>query len=261
MARNERRRRRCEHVSRMPAPAGVFESAGDTMPTMKKLAVLLLALCCWSVAAAAQEYSDDPYEFILAKLAADDGRFDEALLRLDKLTQKNPDNATLRFERAMIMLDASRNDAAEAELRKVVSLQPNFYDAERILGRLLLDRAANDKTKIEEALPHLQTAYRLNPDDLVTGMAISQILLSTGRNAEAEKVLATMLERAPDHRLVNFTYAQVLTKFARAAEVLQPLIKEDPANLDLQRQQALYYLRAGDAEKARTAFKMLVEAD
>src|SRR5438034_443789 len=298
MARNERHRDRCEHLSRMPAPAGVFESAGDTMPTMKKLAVLLLALCCWSVAAAAQEYSDDPYEFILAKLAADDGRFDEALLRLDKLTQKNPDNATLRFERAMIMLDASRNDAAEAELRKVVKLQPNFYDAERILGRLLLDHAASDKSKIEEALPHLQTAYRLNPDDLVTGMAISQIFLSTGRNAEAEKVLATMLERAPDHRLVNFTYAQVLTKlgrgdesrkyleravevdptfgqaimqlidiyqksneFARAAEVLQPLINEDPANLDLQRQQALFYLRAGDAEKARTSFKMLVEAD
>src|SRR5213593_5096616 len=155
MARNERHRDRCEHLSRMPAPAGVFESAGDTMPTMKKLAILLLALCCWSVAAAAQEYSDDPYEFILAKLAADDGRFDEALTRLDKLAQKNPDNAVLRFERAMIMRDASRGDAAEAELRKAVAIQPNFYDAERILGRLLLDRAGNDRAKIDEALTHL----------------------------------------------------------------------------------------------------------
>src|SRR6185369_4262462 len=163
-------------------------------------------------------------------------------------------------------------------LRKVVTLQPNFYDAERILGRLLLDHAASDKSKIEEALPHLQTAYRLNPDDLVTGMAISQIFLSTGRNAEAEKVLATMLERAPDHRLVNFTYAQVLTKLGRGDEsrkyleravevdptygqAIMQLINEDPANLDLQRQQALFYLRAGDAEKARVAFKMLVDAD
>src|SRR5437773_413802 len=118
------------------------------MPTMKKLAVLLLTFVFWSVAAAAQEYSEDPYEFILAKLAADDGRFDEALTRLDKLAQKNPDNAVLRFERAMVMLDASRTDAAETELRKVVAMQPNFYDAERILGRLLLDRAANDKAKI-----------------------------------------------------------------------------------------------------------------
>ena len=60
------------------------------MRSMKKLAVLLLALLGLSVAAAAQEYSEDPYEFILAKLAADDGRYDEALARLDKLAQKNP---------------------------------------------------------------------------------------------------------------------------------------------------------------------------
>src|SRR5256714_4524912 len=123
--------------------------AGDTMPTMKKFAVLLLALLLCSAAAGAQEFSEYPYEFILAKLAADDGRFDEALSRLDKLAQKNPDNAVLRFERAMIMLDASRGEQAEAELRKVVATQPNFYEAERILGRLLLDRAANDRAKVD----------------------------------------------------------------------------------------------------------------
>lgn len=273
-------------------------NAGDTMPSMTKFAVLLLALLSFGGAAVAQEYSEDPYEFILAKLAADDGRFEEALSRLDKLAQKNPDNAVLRFERAMIMLDASRGGDAEAELRKVVAIQPNFYDAERILGRLLLDRSANDRAKVDEALTHLQAAFRINPDDLVTGMAISQILLSTARNAEAEKVLATMLERAPDQRALNFTYAQVLTKlgrgdesrkyleravevdptfgnaimqlidiyqksneFDRAAEVLQPLINDEPANLDLQRQQALFYLRGRQPEKARAAFKSLVEAD
>src|SRR5205085_11871300 len=173
----------------MPAPAGVFVSAGDTMPTMKKLAVLLLAMLGFVLAAPAQEYSEDPYEFILAKLAADDGRFDEALTRLDKLVQKNPDNAVVRFERAMVMLDASRNDAAEAELRKVVQIQPNFYDAERILGRLLLDRAGSDRAKVDDALTHLQAAFTNHPDDMVTGMAIAQIFLGTGRNAEAEKVL------------------------------------------------------------------------
>jgi len=265
---------------------------------MKKLAVLLLALLTWSVAAAAQDVSEDQYEFVLAKLAADDGRFDEALQRLDKLAKKNPESSVLHFERAMILLDASRGDEAEAELRAAVRIQPNFYDAERILGRLLLDRAANNRVKVDEALTHLQNAYRLYPDDIVTGMAVAQIYLSTGRNAEAEKVLATLLERVPDQRAVNFTYAQVLTKlgrgdesrkyleravevdptfgnaimqlleiyqhaneFERAAELLQPLIAEDPANLDLQRQQALFYLRAGQAEKARAAFKSLVDAD
>ena len=43
------------------------------MPTMKKW-LLLIACALFASAAAAQEFSEDPYEFILAKLAAQDGR-------------------------------------------------------------------------------------------------------------------------------------------------------------------------------------------
>ncbi|HEX9459746.1 MAG TPA: tetratricopeptide repeat protein [Thermoanaerobaculia bacterium] len=269
-----------------------------TMRLMKKCTLLLLALLAFSVAAGAQETADDPYEFILAKLAADDGRFDEALSRIDKIVAKNPQNAVILYERALILIDASKVETAEAELRKVVALQPNFYDAERVLGRVLLDRAGTDRAKVDEALIHLQNAFRIYPDDLGTGMAISQIYLASGRPAEAEKVLASMLERAPDQRGLNYSYAQVLTKLGRgaeslkyleravevdptfglaiqqlveiyqstnqwqkAAEVLQPLINDDPTNLDFQRQQAFFYLRAGMAEKARARFVELLVVD
>src|SRR5207247_1384610 len=83
----------------------------------------------------------------------------------------------------MILIDAGRPSLAEAELRKVAAAHPDFFDAQRVLGRLLLDRAGNDKQKIDEALLHLEAAFRLNPDDLGTGMAASQILLSIGRTA------------------------------------------------------------------------------
>ncbi len=269
-----------------------------TMRLMKKCALLLLAFLAFSVAAGAQETADDPYEFILAKLAADDGRFDEALSRIDKIVAKNPQNAVVLYERALILIDASKVDTAEAELRKVVVIQPNFYDAERVLGRVLLDRAGTDRAKVDEALVHLQNAFRIYPDDLGTGMAISQIYSLSGRPAEAEKVLASMLERAPDQRGLNYSYAQVLTKLGRgaeslkyleravevdptfglaiqqlveiyqstnqwqkAAEVLQPLINDDPTNLDFQRQQAFFYLRAGMAEKARARFVELLVVD
>jgi tetratricopeptide (TPR) repeat protein len=263
-----------------------------------KTAVLLAAALLVSVAAGAQEFSEDPYEFILAKLAADEGRYDEALNRLDKIATRHPDNGVLHYERAMIMIDASRAEQAEGELKKAIALQPNFYDAERVLGRVILDRAGNSRARIDEALSHLQAAYKINPDDLPTGMAVSQILLSTQRTAEAEKVLATLLERAPDQRGLNYNYALVLTKlgrgdesrkyleravevdptyspaimqlldlyqrtneFERAAQILDPLIKEDPSNLDLQKQQALFFLRAGQTDKARAAFKTLIQAD
>lgn len=259
---------------------------------------LVAAALSFAAAAKAQEFPTEPYDFIVAKLAAEDQRYDEALTLIDKVIAKNPNDLVLRYERAMILVDAGRVEGAEKELRDVTTKFPDFYDAQRILGRLLFDRAGNDRAKVDDALTHLQAAFRVNPDDIATGMAVAQIMLATNRNAEAEKVLATLLERVPDQRGINYTYAQVLTKLGRgdeskqylehavlvdptfgpailqlveiyqqsnewdkAVEVLQPLINDDPANLDLQRQQAYFQLRAGQSEKARASFKSLLDAD
>ena len=136
---------------------------------------MLLAALSMSAAAVAQEYSEDPYEFILAKLAAEDGKYDDALARIDKVIARQPDNGVLQFERAMILLDAGRPSLAETDLRKVTAVHPDFFDAQRVLGRLLLDRAGSDKDKINEALTHLQAAYRLNPDDLVARKNLNRL--------------------------------------------------------------------------------------
>ncbi|MBV8516443.1 MAG: tetratricopeptide repeat protein [Acidobacteria bacterium] len=268
------------------------------MKILKASSLVLLAALLVPAVARAQEFPAEPYEFLQAKLAAEEGHFDEALKILDRIIEKNAADPVLRYERAMVLIDAGNVARAETELRAVVKTNPDFYDANRVLGRLLLDRSNNDRTKVDEALGYLQAAFKANPDDLSTGLAVTQILTSAGRNADAERVMATMLERAPDQRALNYNYALILTKLGRgnesrqyleralaadptfspaiqqlleiyqqqndwgkAAETLQPLIEEDPMNLDLQRQQAVFYLRAGDAEKARDRFKTLAAAD
>ncbi|MBV9493296.1 MAG: tetratricopeptide repeat protein [Acidobacteria bacterium] len=267
---------------------------------MKTLFFALFAATTLSVSAQTQQAQvpSDPYDFVLAKMAASEGRYDDALSRLDKIIDKNPDDPTLLYERAMILIDAGKTDRGEAELRKVVAANPGFYEAQRILGRLLLERAQNDRGKMDEALDHLRAAYKAYPNDLATGVAVSQLLVSSGRLADAEKLLAELLERAPDQRAINYNYAQVLTKLGRgneskqyleravlldptfgpavyqlldiyqkenewqkAAELLQPLVSDDPLNLDLQRQQAYFWLRAGNADKARASFDALTKAD
>ena len=45
---------------------------------------------------------------LIAKLAAEDGRFDDALASIDKVLQKAPGNPVVLFERAMILIDAGR---------------------------------------------------------------------------------------------------------------------------------------------------------
>jgi len=266
--------------------------------SMKMCSLLLLAALSLPTAASAQEFPSEAHEFLLAKLAAEERRFDEALQRFDKIVAKQPNDTVLLYERAMVMLEAGRIDEAETELRNLLKKDPQFYDANRVLGRLILDRNGSDRDKVEQALVYLQAAYQANQDDLSTGIAVSQILRSLDRNAEAERVLATMVERAPDQRALNFNYAQVLAaldrhtearqylertvaidptfpgaamqlvdlyqlenEWKKAADVLQPLIAENPMRLELQRQQAYFYLRAGDARSARDRFRTLVEAD
>lgn len=268
------------------------------MTKMTKCLLLLLATLSLAGAAGAQEFPADTHEFLMARLAADEGRYEEAIERIGEVIRKNPGNAVLLYERAMMLVEAGRVDRAEAELREAVKLAPDFYDANRMLGRLLLDRSSGSRAKIEEALPFLQAAFRKNPDDLSIGVAISQILGSLGRNEESAEILATMVERAPDQRALNFSYAQVLSKLGReaeavkylertvaidptfspailglldtyqqandwqkAADVMAPLISEDPMNLELQRQQGYFLLRAGNARAAADRFRLLIAAD
>jgi tetratricopeptide (TPR) repeat protein len=268
------------------------------MKSMMKSALVLLTVLSLAAPAGAQEIPNESYEFLMAKLAADEGRYDEALNRIDKVIAKSPDDPTLRYERAMMLIDAGKVDRAESELRAVLQKTPDFYDANRVLGRILLDRGTTDRGRVEEALRYLQAAFKTYPDDLSTGMAVAHILNQLDRTPEAERVLAAMVERAPDQRALNYQYAQVLTKLGRSTEskqyleravavdptfgpaimqlldmyqqenewakgaaLLQPLIEEDPLNLEMQRQQAFFYLRAGDAKNARDRFKALVQAD
>ena len=268
------------------------------MKMMTKYALVLLAALSFHVAAAAQDYPNEPYEFLLGKLAAADGNYDEALRHLDRAIAKNASDPVLLFERAMMLIDAGHADRAETELRAIVQKNPDFYDANRVLGRLLLDRSSGTPAELEAALKYLEAAYKASPDDLSTGVAVSQIYATLGRQEDAERVLAGLVERAPDQRSLNYTYAQVLTKLGRAtesrkyleravaidptfgpaimqlldlyqqenewqkaADLLDPLIAEDPMNLEMQRQQAYFFLRAGDARKARDRFTALVAAD
>jgi tetratricopeptide (TPR) repeat protein len=274
------------------------------MKKMKKFGLVLLAVFSFTATAGAQTAADsqaasgEPYEFILSKLLANEGRYDEALEHLDKVLAKDAANPVLQYEHAMLLLEAGRVEKAESELRAVVTKTPDFYDANRVLGRLLLDKAGNSRTAVEEALKYLEAAFKAYPDDLSTGIAVSQLLTSLGRLNDAERILAQMVERAPDQRSLNFSYASVLTKLGRgnesrqyleravqidpnftpaimqlldiyqqanewqkAADMLQPLVEEDPMNVELQRQQAYFYLRGGNARAARDRFKALVAAD
>lgn len=247
---------------------------------------------------AAQDARPDLGDFVVARLLAEEGKFSEALGRIDRVLEKNPGDPVVLYERALILLEAGKTERAESELRRIVTVDPSFYDARKLLGRVLLDRSRGNRERVEEALGHLQAAFEMDGDDLGIGLTISQILVSFGRTTDAERVLTTLLERYPDNRTVNYQYALLLTKLGRgdesrkylervievdptygaavfqlvdiyqqakeweaAAAVLEPMIEAEPLNLDLQRQQAYFLMRAGRTEEARDRFTEILKAD
>ena len=59
---------------------------------MKTLALLFLAILPFAQNAAAQDSPAATYDFMLAKLAADEGRYDEALSHVERVLQIEPSN-------------------------------------------------------------------------------------------------------------------------------------------------------------------------
>ncbi|MGA7616975.1 MAG: tetratricopeptide repeat protein [Thermoanaerobaculia bacterium] len=243
----------------------------------------------------AQKFSPETFEFLQARFAAENGDFDAALQHLDRVIQSDPGNPVLLYERATILLDQSKVEQAEKELRKIVAISPDFFDAQRLLGRILLERSKGDDKMVDEALGHLEAAFKLQPDDISTGLTMGQIYLQSNRLEDAARIFAQLVERAPDNRLLNYNYAQILAKLGRADEskpylervvaadptfapavsqladmyesagewekaaaLLQPLIERDTLNSELQRRQAYDYLRGGDAAKARDLLEKIL---
>lgn len=264
---------------------------------MKRIFAIAVLLST-TLVAGAQETSDEMYGFLAARLAAERGEFSRALDLIGELIDKNPADPVLRFERAQIYASAAKLDKAIAELREVVKLSPTFYEAHRLLGRILIDTSGGDRKKVDDAIVFLEAAYRLQPSDLGTGLAIVQIHLAAGRSEDAERVLGELAEASPDNRTVNYQYSQVLMKAGKtaeakpylervvasdplfgpavfqlvdlyqgnrdwilAADTLGPVVDADPRNLELRRRQAYFYLEGGQSGTAVTLLEGLLALD
>lgn len=263
---------------------------------------LFMAVMVWASLAApvsaGPASSPDPYAFLMARIASEEGRYREALELFSQLIEREPRNAILHLERAEVFLATRQPAKAEEDLRKAVEIDPDLYDAQKLLGRVLLDRSGGAPGKVSQALEHLEAAHRLDPDDLGTALTISQILIGLDRTDDAEKLVERVRERVPNNLSINYHYAQILAKLGRgeesvvylervvsqdplyrpavfqlleiyqerqqwaaAARLLQPLVQQEPLDLELQSRLGYFHLRAGDAGRARSLFEEILSVD
>jgi tetratricopeptide (TPR) repeat protein len=115
------------------------------------------------------------------------GVYDNALVEFAK-------DSGLLYARAMLAVRLDRIDRVEADLRDVLSREPDNADALNALGYTLADRTE----RYQEAHDLIKRAYELKPDNHYIVDSLGWVLYRLGRLDEAIKHLRRAMELNPD---------------------------------------------------------------
>jgi|GEM_PF-1602368 len=152
------------------------------------------------------------------------------------------------YQRATALMRLGQEADAEADLKKVIQIEPSFARAHRALGQMALDRG-----RTEDAKGELARAIELDPK--LTGVRVyfASALLRSGEPARAIEHLRFAIEQRED---VTLAYALVgvaeerTGKFAEAFADYSRAIELDPNNATAREGRARYFESHGEFAKA-----------
>ena len=104
-------------------------------------------------------------------------------------------------------------DEAIAHLKRAVELNPNYAEAHRFLGVILL----YSKSQPDEAMPHFRAALEINPAYAEANNYLGIALLQKGREREAAANFQMAIEIQPDYTLAENNLAWLLATSPDAA--------------------------------------------
>jgi tetratricopeptide (TPR) repeat protein len=129
-----------------------------------------------------------------AQLLRDAGDYKEAFDLLGRALQKMPDSPDLLYDHAMAAEKVNRIDVLEQNLRKLITIRPDYAHAYNALGYTLADR----NERLDEAHALIEKALKLSPDDAFIMDSMGWVLYRMGRNREALDVLQRAYALRPD---------------------------------------------------------------
>lgn len=143
----------------------------------------------------------------LARVLLEQRRNLAALEVLDRALEQE-DRTDLHFARAMCLMNAARNEEAEAELHICLEEGPNDPEVRYKLAELMVDRGAYG-----ESVPHLRRSLELDPDNLEARYLLGLALARSGDADDAEEArghFRSVLEEVPGHVGALFNLGRLL---------------------------------------------------
>jgi tetratricopeptide (TPR) repeat protein len=236
----------------------------------------------------AERPEDRDLHYMLAVAQRYLGRVDDALATLARLEALFPDYPRLHQERGYCHVALRSAAPAIAAFERAVALNPALPGSWRTLEVLYrmagrradADTAAAHVGKLASLPPAIVTARSMFADgeheaaealirrfliengDHIEGMRLlAQIGMKADVLDDAELLLESVLERAPDYRAARFDYAQVLLqrhKHLAAREQIRLLEQAEPENRAYRATEATISTELGECEQALERYEALL---
>ncbi|MDD4881254.1 MAG: tetratricopeptide repeat protein, partial [Gallionellaceae bacterium] len=139
-----------------------------------------------------------------------------------------PDAGDLLYDRAMIAERLGKLDVTEADLRRLIKLEPGHAHAYNALGYTLVDRTP----RLEEGIALLDKALKLSPDDPFILDSMGWAQFKAGRLAEAAAYLKRAYDLRPDPEIAAHLGETLWAagQHDEARKVWQGSLREHPDN-------------------------------
>lgn len=169
---------------------------------------------------------------IKADLFSQNDRLDDALTAYNQGLAQSAEDIDLLYGRAMVYARLDNLVQLEADLQKVIKLEPNNANALNALGYTLADKT--DRT--EEALALIRRAFVLAPHSPAIADSLGWAYFRLGNLEQAEKYLKRAYTRMPDPEIAAH-YGELLwitQRRKQAIKVWKNSLKENPDHPVLQ---------------------------
>jgi len=173
---------------------------------------------------------------VQAELYSQQKQYEQAFNLLTKALADSPDQKELLYTRALMAERIGKSDIVEADLKKILALDPDNVEALNALGYSLLSKPG----RYLEAEKYLQQAIRLQPNEAVIIDSYGWLQFKLGNNVKALEYLQQAYQKQQENEIAAHL-AEVLWVLGRkdeARELFNKAIKDAPDDeylLDFQR--------------------------
>jgi tetratricopeptide (TPR) repeat protein len=144
------------------------------------------------------------------------GRMGQALDAAEKLSESKDERETVVFMRGAMYEKLKKYDAAEAEFRKVLELNPDNASALNYLGYMFADR----NVRLPEAQQLIQKALNSDPNNGAYLDSLGWVYYRMGKLGEAEQELRRAIERYPRDPTVHDHLGDVYFRQGRLKDAI-----------------------------------------